>query len=367
MKIVKAPERNEAYAASGRGIFMAGSGLRKLLLPALLALLLISLVYSLGLGAVPLDRREIFQIIMERVTGAAPAEGAVSATGRDIILNIRLPRVLLAALVGASLAVAGATLQGLFRNPLVDPYIIGVSSGAALGAAVAIVSGLALGIAGFGAVPVLAFAGGLLTIVLVYHLSRQGNTIPVMTMLLAGIAVGAFLSALVSLLIFFSGERLHQVVFWIMGGLGGARWSYLEVMLPYVLLGCGCIYFFSRELNAMLLGEDTAHTLGIDPEKIKKLFLIAASLLVAAAVSTSGVIGFVGLVVPHIVRLLAGPDHRFLLPAAALCGAIMLVAADTLARTIIAPAELPVGIITALLGAPFFLFLLRKRKKIRYF
>ncbi|MEW5922256.1 MAG: iron chelate uptake ABC transporter family permease subunit [Bacillota bacterium] len=340
---------------------------RRFFLLVLLALLLFTLVYSLGLGAVSLGRREIFYIFLERVTGAVPADVAISAASRDIILNIRLPRVFQAALVGAALSVAGATLQGLFRNPLADPYIIGVSSGAALGATVAIVSGLTLGFAGFGAVPIMAFAGGLLTIALVYHLSRQGNHVPVMTLLLAGIAVGAFLSAFVSLLIFFSGERLHQVVFWMMGGLGGARWSYLRVMLPYVLLGCGCIYFFSRELNAMLLGEDTAHTLGIDPEKLKKIFLVAASLLVSAAVSTSGIIGFIGLVVPHIVRLLAGPDHRFLLPASALCGAIMLIGADTLARTIIAPAELPVGIITALLGAPFFLYLLRQRKKIRYF
>lgn len=341
----------------------------------LLILLLLSLGYSLGLGAVSLDKREIFFIILEKivsylpgdVTITLPAGVKISDTSREIIINIRLPRVLLAALVGASLSVAGATMQGLFRNPLADPYIIGVSSGAALGATAAIVFGLTLGFAGFGAVPIMAFAGGLSTIALVYHISRQGNSVPVMTLLLAGIAIGAFLSAFVSLLIFFSGERMHQVVFWMMGGLGGARWSYLRVMLPYVLLGYGCIYFFARELNAMLLGEDTAHYLGIDAEKLKKIFLVAASLLVSAAVSTSGIIGFIGLVVPHIVRLLAGPDHRFLLPSSALSGAILLIGADTLARTIIAPTELPVGIITALLGAPFFLYLLRKRKKLRYF
>ncbi len=353
--------------ASRREIIMAHGWQRRLFLLALLLLLFFAVVYSLGLGAVSLNRREIFYILLERLTGSVPPDVAISATSRDIILNIRLPRVLQAALVGASLAVAGATLQGLFRNPLADPYIIGVSSGAALGATVAIVSGLALGFGGFGAVPLLAFAGGLLSIGLVYQLSRQGNSVPIMTLLLAGIAVSAFLSALVSLLIFFSGERMHQVVFWMMGGLGGARWGYLRVMLPYVLLGCGTIYFFYRELNALLLGEDTAHTLGIDPERLKKIFLVAASLLVSAAVSTSGIIGFVGLVVPHIVRLLAGPEHRFLLPASALTGAIMLIGADTLARTVIAPAELPVGIITALLGAPFFLYLLRQRKKIRYF
>lgn len=340
---------------------------KKIFLLGLFVLLLFTLLYSLALGAVSLDKREIFAIFLERLTGTLPAGVPVSDAGRDIIFNIRLPRVLLAALVGASLAVAGATMQGLFRNPLADPYIIGVSSGAAFGASAAIVLGITLGFAGFGAVPLMAFGGGLLTIFVVYQISRQGSTVPVMTLLLAGIAIGAFLSAFVSLMIFFSGDRMHQVVFWMMGGLGGARWSYLSVMVPYVVLGYGCIYYFSRELNAMLLGEDTAHYLGIDAEKLKKIFLVASSLLVSAAVSTSGIIGFVGLVVPHIVRLLAGPDHRFLLPASALCGAILLIGADTLARTIIAPAELPVGIITSLLGAPFFLYLLRKRKKLRYF
>lgn len=358
---------NRASTAANRGILIVAGWQRKAFLLFLLLLLLLSLVYSLGLGAVVLDRREIFYIILERVTGSLPSDVNVSQTSREIILNIRLPRVLQAALVGASLSVAGATMQGLFRNPLADPYIIGVSSGAALGASAAIVFGISLGFGGFGAVPLLAFAGGLLTIVVVYHISRQGGAVPVMTLLLAGIAIGAFLSALVSLMIFYSGERMHQVVFWMMGGLGGARWSYLQVMLPYVFLGYGCIAYFARDLNAMLLGEDTAHYLGIDAEKMKKVFLVAASLLVSAAVSTSGIIGFIGLVVPHIVRLLAGPDHRFLLPVSALCGAILLIGADTLARTIIAPAELPVGIITALLGAPFFLYLLRQRKKLRYF
>ena len=332
----------------------------------LLMLLFVSFIYSISFGSIFLEKKEIVYIALEKIVGLSPAESITDAT-RDIVLNIRLPRVFLAALVGASLSVAGATFQGLFRNPLADPYIIGVSSGAALGAALAIVSGLSMGWAGFGAVPVMAFAGGVLTIMLVYQLSRQGGFVPVMTLLLAGIAICAFLSALVSLLIYFAGERLLQVVFWMMGGLGGARWSYVRIMLPYVFIGFGIIYFFARELNAMLLGEDTARYLGIDAEKLKKIFLVAASLLVSAAVSTSGIIGFIGLVVPHMIRLVAGPDHRFLLPASALTGAVLLLGADTLARTVIAPAELPVGIITAILGAPFFLYLLRRRKKMRYF
>ncbi|NMB40681.1 MAG: iron chelate uptake ABC transporter family permease subunit [Firmicutes bacterium] len=351
-------EQNKVLLSSGwqKQACMAG----------LLILLLASFICSIGIGTTALAKKDIIYVILEKIARFSPAK-SITDTTRDIVFNIRLPRVILAAVVGASLSVAGTTFQGIFRNPLADPYIIGVSSGAALGATLAIVSGLSMGWAGFGAVSIMAFAGGVLTIMLVYQLSRQGNFVPVMTLLLAGIATNAFLSAFVSLLIYFAGERLHQVVFWMMGGLGGARWSYVHIMLPYFFLGFGVIYYFARELNALLLGEDTAQYLGIDAEKFKKVFLVAASLLVSAAVSTSGIIGFIGLVVPHIIRLVAGPDHRFLLPASALTGAVLLLGADTLARTIIAPAELPVGIITALLGAPFFLYLLRRRKKIRYF
>lgn len=350
-----------------QGVLIDTAWKKRIFFTAMVALLVVSLIYSVSFGAVSLNKKEIFFIILEKVTGLTFSQVTIMDTSREIVLNIRLPRVFLAALVGASLAVAGATFQGLFRNPLADPYILGVSSGAALGATFAIVSRLSLTVAGFGAVPVMAFAGSLAAIVLVYQLSRQGDYVPVMTLLLAGIAVSAFLSAFVSLIIFFAGERLHQVVYWMMGGLGGARWTYIRVMAPYFFAGFGGIYFFARELNAMLLGEETAHYLGINIEKVKKFFLVGAAILVSAAVSTSGIIGFIGLVVPHIVRLLAGPDHRFLLPASALCGAILLIGADTLARTIIAPIELPVGIITALMGAPFFLYLLRRRKKIRYF
>ncbi len=329
--------------------------------------LLITFFYAASLGAVSFSKKEICCILAESITGSDFTIMEIPAAKKDIFLQIRLPRIFLAALVGAALAVAGATFQGLFRNPLADPYIIGVSSGAALGASLAVVLGLSWGWAGLGAVPLLAYAGGLATIILVYRVSRQGDAVPVLTLLLAGIAVSAFLTALVSLSVYFSGERLHQIIFWMMGGLSGAKWRYLHVMTPYVLVGFGVIYFYARELNALLLGEETAAYLGIEVEKLKKIFLAAASLLVAAAVSTSGIIGFVGLVVPHMVRLMAGPDHRFLLPVSALCGAILLIGADTLARTVLAPAELPVGIITALLGAPFFLYLLRKRRKLRYF
>lgn len=329
-------------------------------------ILLFSILGGVFTGAVSISRPEVIAILLKPVIDIFPSV-QVSEVNRDILLQIRLPRVLLAASVGVSLAVAGATFQGLFRNPMADPYVIGVSSGAALGAVLAMVMGNILSFAGFGAVPLFAFAGGTATIVLVYYMARVGKAVPVMTLLLAGIAVSAFLSALVSLFTYFAGEQLHQVVFWMMGGLGGATWLKVKAMVPYTLAGFMCINLFARELNVLLLGEETAKHLGVETEKAKKILMVSASLLVAAAVSTSGIIGFVGLVVPHFIRLVAGPDHRFLLPASALLGAALLIGTDTLARTVIAPTELPVGIITALVGAPLFIYLLKKRKKLRYF
>ena len=341
---------------------------KPLFMIALIVLLFISIIGALVWGAVALGWREVFVILASALPFYDPPAAAdIIPVYEDILLKIRLPRVLLAAAVGSSLAVAGAVFQGLFRNPMADPYVIGISSGAALGAVFAMLSGFSLALGGFGAVPLFAFAGGVTTMLLVYSMARVGRIVPVMTLLLAGIAVSSFLSALVSLLTYFAGERLHMVVFWMMGGLGGATWQQVQVMVPYALVGYICVSFFSRELNAMLLGEETASHLGVNTERVKKILLVGASLLVAAAVSTSGIIGFVGLVVPHFVRLVAGPDHRFLIPASALLGGILLIATDTLARIIIAPSELPVGIITALIGAPMFIYLLKKRKKLRYF
>lgn len=373
---------------------------KKLFLLSLIITLLVLSVGSVAMGAVQIGWREVVTIIWQEIVtivfvpliNISSAEDVsavnrwqevatiifeflmdisladdVSVVNRSILLQIRLPRIFLAAVVGASLAVAGVIFQGLFRNPMADPYVIGVSSGAALGAVIAMLTGAGLSFLGFGAVPLFAFTGGLVTILLVYSMARVGGSIPVMNLLLAGIVIGAFLSALVSLLTYFAGEQLHRIIFWLMGGFSGASWLRVKAMIPYVFIGYGSVYLFSKELNVLLLGEETAQHLGVEVEKVKKILLAGASLLVAAAVSTGGIIGFIGLMVPHFVRLVAGPDHRFLLPASALLGAVALVAADTLARTVIAPSELPVGIITALIGAPMFIYLLKKRKKLRYF
>lgn len=333
-------------------------------------LLLVSIVLALGIGAVRIPLSETIQILVQSIPIRgqlfSPLAVDIISSHRDIIIKLRLPRILLAVLVGSSLSVSGATFQGLFKNPMADPHIIGVSAGAALGGVTALALVPRLRYLGLSAVPLFAFTGALLTVVLVYSLARIGERAPVMSLLLAGIAVSSILQALVSLITYFSDGELQKIVFWMMGGLSGRGWEYLFLALPYTLVSMAVIRVFARDLNAFLLGEEPALHLGIEVEAVKRYLLWAASMLTAAAVATSGLIGFVGLVVPHVVRLLLGPDHRTLLPAAALTGGIFLVWVDILARTALAPLELPLGLLTSLVGGPFFIYLLRKRKHALY-
>jgi iron complex transport system permease protein len=281
----------------------------------------------------------------------------------SIIIYARLPRVIMSALVGLALSTSGAVLQGLFRNPLADPYVLGISSGAAFGASLAILGvGYGFGL-GMYSLPIFAFLFATLTVFLVYNIARVHQKVLVETALLAGIAVGAFFNAMVAFSQFIAGERLEEIVFWIMGGLSATQWNQVVIAIPPIMLGTFLILLFSRDLNAMLSGEEVALSLGVNVETVKKTLLFLTSLVVATAVSVSGIIGFVGLIIPHIMRDIVGPDHRILLPSSCLAGAIFLIWADTLARVIISPAELPVGIITACIGAPFFIYLLRKRKR----
>ncbi len=281
-----------------------------------------------------------------------------------IILEIRLPRVILAGVVGAALAIAGATYQGLFRNPLADPYLIGVAQGAALGAVIGFLLPVTwLGI-GFGMVPLLAFVGALLSVAVVYSLARVGKTLPVTTLILAGVALGALLAAVVSYLIITSGEQMRGILFWLMGSFSLSQWSEVKFVLPSVVVGVVIILLYARSLNVMQLDEAQAQQLGVNVEKLKLILLAAATLITAAAVSFVGIIGFVGIIIPHAVRLIWGPDYRFLLPLSVLTGAIFLILADIVARTALAPSEIPIGVITAFCGAPFFLYLLRRRTKI---
>lgn len=327
------------------------------------AVIILALVLAAGVavGAVRIPLRAVVRILFSPFTGAEAGFG-LPDSWYTIILRLRLPRALIAMQVGLCLALAGGTMQGLFKNPLADPYIIGISSGAAVGAAGAILLGVGWNQAGAMLLPLAAFAGALGSLLLVYLLASSGGRLPVLNLLLAGIAVSTFLGAIVSLLMFFSGQQLQQVVFWLMGGFGGRGWFHFWALLPYMVLGSAVILWHARDLDALAMGEEQAFYMGVDVERVKRRLLGSASLLAAAAVSVSGLIGFVGLVIPHAIRLLGGPKHSFLLPAAALTGAAYLAGADIVARMVLAPAELPVGLVTALVGGPFFLYLLRRRR-----
>ncbi|SIR84246.1 vitamin B12 ABC transporter permease BtuC [Natronorubrum thiooxidans] len=281
----------------------------------------------------------------------------VPNTHQIIVADIRLPRIALAATVGFALAAAGTVMQGFFRNPLADPSIIGVSTGAAAGAVAAIAFPM---LVPFGSLHLSAFAGALLTAFLVYSIATEGGRTPVATLLLAGVAMQALLGAVISYMLVHSGDSLRQAVVWMMGHLSNSTWGDVAFALPVTLVGVLVLGSYTRDLNVLLLGEEDAHHLGTEVERTKFLLLAVASIVTAAGVAVAGVIGFVGLVVPHIMRLIIGPDHRILLPTSALAGASFLVVTDTIARA--GPAEVPVGIITAFVGAPFFLFLLVRRE-----
>jgi iron complex transport system permease protein len=284
------------------------------------------------------------------------------ASWESIVFTIRLPRVILAGVVGASLAVSGATYQGLFRNPLADPFLLGVAAGAALGATTSIVLQLPARFYALGATQWSAFAGAMLAVVLVSALARFGDTTPLTALLLAGVAISALASALTSFLMYWYGDKLMVIYGWMMGGLTASSWGQVGQIAPYLAIGSLILLPSARLLNALQLGEEGALALGIDVERLKLVLVVVATMVTAAAVSVSGLIGFVGLIVPHIARLLWGGDHRRLLPCSLLLGAIFLIVADGLARTLLAPGEVPVGVLTALCGAPFFLFLLRRSK-----
>ena len=276
-----------------------------------------------------------------------------------VFWNIRLPRVLLAGLVGAALACSGTAMQAVFRNSMADPFVIGISSGGAVGASVAGLLGLSATM-GMLAQPMFAFMAAAMAAFGVYLLGSVRGKVYPESLLLSGVAVAAFLGAIVSFLIYFARQEYHQLIFWLLGSLTLANWEVVEILAVPVIAGTLFIFLYGRDLDALLLGEETAHNLGANPEFLKKAMLFVGAMLAASAVAFTGVIGFVGLIIPHISRLVVGSNHRILVPAATLSGAIFLIGADTLARTVVAPTELPVGIITALCGGPFFLYLLRK-------
>jgi iron complex transport system permease protein len=340
-------------------------GRARIALGILAILLTIIMVISLCVGPSGLSTAEVAGMVSDAFAGRFAEAGTVN---HIILFDIRLPRTLLGALVGGALAIAGAMMQGLFRNPLADPGLVGVSSGAALGAVLVIVLGSTffapiLGVIRIGALPVAAFVGGFATTLLLYAIAtRQGRT-SVGTMLLAGIALGALAAAITSYLVFRSDDfQLRELTFWSMGSLGGATWAKILIALPPIAAVLALTPLMARGLDALVLGESEARHLGIDTQKLKSLVIFSTALAVGVAVAFAGVIGFVGIIVPHVLRLAIGPEHRTLLPASALLGAALLIVADMICRTIVAPAELPIGIVMAILGAPVFLsILLRKR------
>lgn len=323
-----------------------------LVLLGLGALLVCALAAGTAFGAVWVAPGDVLAAIGRALRGAP--------LGMDgtLVVSVRLPRVVLAAIVGAALAGAGAIYQALFRNPLADPYILGISSGAGLGAMIALVATAhAVGLR-YGLVPLSAFVGALLTMLLVVRLASWRGRLDAASLLLAGVAISYTLAALTSFLMVFAREQMAAVVFWMMGGTAAASWPYVAMIGPMFLVGAAASLFYTREFNLMLLGDERAGHLGLDVKRFKFVALSIASLLTAAAVAVAGLIGFVGLMVPHMVRLVVGPDHRLLVPASLLGGASVLVLADLVARVVLAPIEIPVGIVTALVGGPFFVWLL---------
>ena len=303
-------------------------------------LLLLSVAASCMFGAVDFDRGEILQ--------------------SQIFWQLRLPRVLTSAVVGAVLSVCGAAYQSIFRNPLTDPYVLGVSSGASLGAAIAILLGLEAFLWGVGG---MALAVALLTVWLIYRIASIGNRMHTTTLLLTGVCLTLLISAVISFLMVLNQQKMDSIIFWTMGSFGSASWSGLAILAPVAVVGIGVVLWYSRDLNLLLAGSEEARSMGVDVEKVKRILLLFTTLMVAFAVSMCGVIGFVGLIVPHAVRLVAGPDNRRVVPYSMLCGTLFVLVCDTLARTVLRPSELPVGSLTSIIGAPLFIYLLYKNKK----
>lgn len=346
---------------------MKNTANRKMLIamPWLIVALLCSLIIAASIGTAKIAPLDIVKMISNKLS-LVHFTVTWKANEEVIIFQVRLLRVVAGALIGGALATAGVLFQGLLRNPMADPYIIGTSAGAAFGATVAMLFPLSLTFAGFGLVPIAAFLGALGAVLLVYNLARIGGKTPIVSMLLAGFAVSAMLSATMALLLALSGKlnvKLSSVFAFLMGGISVRGWEQIAIISIMIIAGIIMARLFAFKLNAFLLGEEGAAYVGVNVERDKMLILITGSLLTAAAVSIGGLIGFVGLVIPHAVRMAIGPNHKFLIPVSAFIGGIFLVLADLLARTVVSPAEIPVGVITALIGAPVFLYLLRRSRR----
>ncbi|AXI78756.1 FecCD family ABC transporter permease [Peterkaempfera bronchialis] len=346
------PEPPESAPATARARRVA------VLATAMTAALLVMCVLSAGIGAYDIPAGDVLSSAVHRL---GLGGDSLDRVAESVLWQVRAPRVVLALLVGASLGCAGGLMQGVFGNPLAEPGVVGISSGAAAGA----VGSIALGLSFLGnwTITACAFVAGLATVAVVYTLSRSGGRTEVVTLVLTGIAVNAFSGALIGLFVFLADNaQVSQIAFWQLGSLAQATWPKVLAVLPCAAVGLAVAPFFSRRLDLLALGERQARHLGVDVERLRLVLILVVALLTAAAVAVAGIISFVGLVVPHLLRMAAGPGHRFLVPGSALGGALVLVTADLAARTMAAPAELPLGVLTALVGSPFFFWLLRRTR-----
>ncbi|MBB3109486.1 iron complex transport system permease protein [Paenibacillus phyllosphaerae] len=326
-------------------------------------LLAASIVISLSIGTSNLPLREVWSILIHQLPFVS-GDGGWDESSIVIVTDVRLPRILLAVLIGACLSLAGAGFQGVLRNPLADPFTLGVASGCSVGAAFMILFGYQT-VAGIWSIPIVAFITGIITLAIVFMLARSRGAMNVETLILSGVIVQAFLSAFVSLMSTLTNDVVNEIMFWLMGSISSRGWEHTQVVLPFLLIGLPVLIRYAQSLNLFVFGERHAAYLGVDAERTKLIVLVVSTLLTAAAVSVTGVVGFVGLVIPHLIRLVVGPDYRLIVPLSVIGGGIYLLWSDTLARVAMGGREIPLGVVTALIGAPFFAYLLYKRKVVK--
>ncbi|HCC54929.1 MAG TPA: iron ABC transporter permease [Desulfobulbaceae bacterium] len=331
-----------------------------LLTISLAAATLGAIVYATGMGHIAVPGADILRVIAARITGNGALLAGIDPVIPFVVLEVRLPRILTATLVGGGLAMSGVIYQGILLNPLADPYTLGVSSGAAFGAALALLANLTM--IGHFSVPLFAFAGAALTLLVVLYLSSFNGQISANTLILSGVIVGAILAAGISFLKYLADEQVAVIIFWLMGSFASRTWLDVAVVAGALLCGLGLSFYYARDLNILSLGSRSADTLGVESTKVRWILLLGASLVTAVCVSVSGIIGFIGLIIPHLMRFLVGPDNRKLLPVSILAGALLLLAADTVTRAVL-PVEVPIGVLTALIGGPFFCVIFRRRQR----
>jgi len=323
----------------------------RVVLLVLLVLLAASLLAAAATGAVNIEIREIIDILINRT----------ETVNSSILLEIRLPRIVLAAVIGAGLAAVGGVMQGIFKNPLVDSYTLGMSSGAALGAVISIITGINIRVFGLETTGVFAFLGAIGTLLLVYSLAYTRKRVSINSLLLAGVAVSYFIGSVISFMMMLNHDKIEHIVFWTMGSLSMATWNKAIVAAVFIIPSLAVLLLYTRELNLLAMGEESAQHLGVNTTRLKNVLLVTCSIIVGSVVSTGGTIAFLGLVAPHIIRLLCGSDNRLVIPYSALLGSILLIVSDTIGRVLIQPSEIPVGVMTSIMGGPFFIFLLRKQ------